>query len=71
MAAINSHAAFSLCKNKGLAQFDLVYIHPVLSDCIKLKKQISGFQTNFTSSLVFKIRFLLFFFSPLKRIGFN
>lgn len=56
VTAIKSFATFSLCKTKDLLQFDLAYIHPVLSDWIKLKKQISGFQSNSTSSLVFKIR---------------
>lgn len=56
MTAINSFATFSLCKNKDLLQLDLAYVHPALSDWIKLKKQISGFQSNSTSSLVFKTR---------------
>lgn len=42
MTAIKSFATFSLCKNKDLLQLDLVYIRPVLSDWITLKKQISN-----------------------------
>lgn len=55
MTGIKSFATFSLCNNKDLLQLDLVYIHPILSDWITLKKQISGS----ASSLVFKIRILL------------
>ena len=66
MTAMKSFATFSSCKSKDLLQLDLVYIHPVLSNWIQPKKQISGFQSNSTRSLIFKIRIPLL--SPTPKV---
>lgn len=66
MAAINSRAAYSLYKNKGLPQFDLVYIHPVLSDCIKWRNRFQVFKQILLAAWYLKSDFYYFFFSSEK-----